>query len=125
MTNDQHTTVREIEKSCQADSGILFPASRDDLRYNIFVPPARERRPMTFKPNLALLMPPQLQLWPELDATPQHFTLYGGTALALRLGRRTSVHFDFFPTSPLTPMSWPLLSLTSKEPNGFRSPRIP
>ena len=27
----------------------------------------------------------------------------------------------FFPTSPLTPMSWPLLSLTSKEPNGFRS----
>ena len=28
---------------------------------------------------------------PELDATPATFTLYGGTALALRLGHRTSV----------------------------------
>lgn len=51
---------------------------------------------MIFKPNLAILPPPQLQLWLELDATPEHFTLYGGTALALRLGHRTSVDFDFF-----------------------------
>jgi len=28
--------------------------------------------------------------------TPEHFTLYGGTALALRLGHRNSVDFDFF-----------------------------
>lgn len=27
---------------------------------------------------------------------PEHFTLYGGTALALRLGHRQSVDFDFF-----------------------------
>ena len=51
---------------------------------------------MTFKPSLTILPPPQLDLWPELDATPEHFTLYGGTALALRLGHRASVDFDFF-----------------------------
>ena len=58
---------------------------------------------MTFKPNLTILMPPQLQLWPELDATPPHFTLYGGTALALRLGHRASVDFDFFSNQPFDP----------------------
>ena len=58
---------------------------------------------MTFKPNLTILMPPQLQLWPELDATPPPFTLYGGTALALRLGHRASVDFDFFSNQPFGP----------------------
>ena len=51
---------------------------------------------MVFTPNLSILPPSQLRLWPELDATPEHFTLYGGTALALRLGHRASVDFDFF-----------------------------
>ncbi|MDR3570074.1 MAG: nucleotidyl transferase AbiEii/AbiGii toxin family protein [Syntrophobacteraceae bacterium] len=58
---------------------------------------------MTFKPNLTILPPPQLQLWPELDATPEQFTLYGGTALALRLGHRGSVDFDFFSNQPFDP----------------------
>ena len=58
---------------------------------------------MTFKPNLTILPPPQLQFWPELDATPEHFTLYGGTALALRLGHRASVDFDFFSNQPFDP----------------------
>jgi hypothetical protein len=58
---------------------------------------------MTFKPNLTILPPPQLQLWPELDSTPEQFTLYGGTALALRLGHRTSVDFDFFSNQPFDP----------------------
>ena len=58
---------------------------------------------MIFKPNLTILPPPQLQLWPELDATPEHFTLYGGTALALRLGHRASVDFDFFSNQPFDP----------------------
>lgn len=58
---------------------------------------------MIFKPNLAVLPPSQLRLWPELDATPAHFTLYGGTALALRLGHRTSVDFDFFSNQSLDP----------------------
>ncbi|MCB2189250.1 MAG: nucleotidyl transferase AbiEii/AbiGii toxin family protein [Deltaproteobacteria bacterium] len=47
-------------------------------------------------PNLAALPKPQQRLWPELAQIPGYFTLYGGTALALRLGHRTSVDFDFF-----------------------------
>jgi len=58
---------------------------------------------MTFKPNLAILPPPQLLFWPELDATPEHFTLYGGTALALRLGHRASADFDFFSNRSFDP----------------------
>ena len=55
------------------------------------------------EPILTILPPPQLQLWPELDATPQHFTLYGGTALALRFGHRASADFDFFSNQPFEP----------------------
>ncbi len=58
---------------------------------------------MIFKPNLTLLLPPQLQLWPELDTTPEHFTLHGGTGLALRLGHRFSVDFAFFSNQPFDP----------------------
>jgi len=50
----------------------------------------------TFRPKLRILPESQRQLWKELSATPRHFTLYGGTALALRLGHRHSVDFDFF-----------------------------
>ena len=54
-------------------------------------------------PNLSMLPPPQLELWPELGATPESFTLYGGTALTLRLGHRASVDFDFFSNVPFDP----------------------
>jgi hypothetical protein len=57
----------------------------------------------TFKPRLDIFPPAQRRLWSELDATPDHFTLYGGTALALRLGHRESVDFDFFPHAPFDP----------------------
>jgi hypothetical protein len=50
-----------------------------------------------------MLPPPQLRLWPELAATPEMFTLYGGTALTLRLGHRTSIDFDFFSNAPFDP----------------------
>ncbi|ABL66069.1 nucleotidyl transferase AbiEii/AbiGii toxin family protein [Chlorobium phaeobacteroides] len=50
-----------------------------------------------------MLPPSQLRLWPELDATPETFTLYGGTALALRFGHRVSVDFDFFSNKPFDP----------------------
>jgi hypothetical protein len=56
-----------------------------------------------FKPKLRILPAPQRALWPELDATPEHFTLYGGTALALRLGHRRSLDFDFFSNLPFDP----------------------
>jgi len=54
-------------------------------------------------PNLSMLPPPQLEPWPELGATPESFTLYGGTALTLRLGHRTSLDFDFFSNAPFDP----------------------
>ena len=51
----------------------------------------------TFTPHLDILPDPQRQLWPALDATAAlGFVLYGGTAIALRLGHRPSVDFDFF-----------------------------
>lgn len=58
---------------------------------------------MIFTPNLSTLPQPQLRLWQELDTTPEHFTLYGGTALALRLGHRASVDFDFFSNQSFDP----------------------
>ena len=42
----------------------------------------------------------QRSLWPKLGDTPKQFVLYGGTALALRLGHRQSVDFDFFSSEP-------------------------
>ena len=49
-----------------------------------------------FAPRLDILPDAQQRLWPELAQTPDAFTLYGGTAIALRLGHRQSVDFDFF-----------------------------
>lgn len=54
----------------------------------------------SFKPHLEILPPSQRTLWGELHATPEQFTLYGGTALALYLGHRKSVDFDFFSRAP-------------------------
>ncbi len=49
-----------------------------------------------FSPRLDVLPEAQRRLWTELSVIPAEFTLYGGTALALHLGHRTSVDFDFF-----------------------------
>jgi Nucleotidyl transferase AbiEii toxin, Type IV TA system len=54
-------------------------------------------------PRLEILPQAQQNLWPELAQTPPDFTLYGGTAIALRLGHRFSVDFDFFSTQPFVP----------------------
>jgi len=56
-----------------------------------------------FTPRLDILPEPQRQLWPELAATPPEFTLYGGTAIALRLGHRFSIDFDFFGSRAFDP----------------------
>jgi hypothetical protein len=53
------------------------------------------------QPRLDILPPPQRTLWPELAAVPRRFILYGGTAIALRLGHRDSIDFDFFAADPL------------------------
>ncbi|MSP41735.1 MAG: hypothetical protein EXR70_24905 [Deltaproteobacteria bacterium] len=56
-----------------------------------------------FTPNLSTLPAAQRALWSELEATPDNFTLYGGTALALYLGHRTSVDFYFFSNASFDP----------------------
>ena len=56
----------------------------------------------TFEPRLDILPAAQRELWPELKPVQQHgFVLYGGTAIALRLGHRQSVDFDFFNSQPV------------------------
>jgi len=56
----------------------------------------------TFKAHMELLPPAQQRLWPALrPASALGLVLYGGTAIALRLGHRSSVDFDFFTDRPL------------------------
>jgi len=66
------------------------------------------REPIThssapFEPRIDILPAAQQRLWPELSQTPEEFTLYGGTAIALRLGHRPSADFDFFASQPFAP----------------------
>jgi hypothetical protein len=49
-----------------------------------------------FSPHLEVLPDAQRNLWSELSAAPNEFVLYGETALALHLGHRDSIDFDFF-----------------------------
>lgn len=53
-------------------------------------------------PKIDILPHSQRAIWNELKATPGHFVLYGGTALALRLGHRQSEDFDFFSNEGFT-----------------------
>jgi hypothetical protein len=56
----------------------------------------------TFAPCLEILPTAQRLLWPTLHPAPQlGFVLYGGTAIALRLGHRSSIDYDFFTDQPL------------------------
>lgn len=48
------------------------------------------------KPHPEILTEAQQAIWPEMKDIPEYFVLYGGTALALRLGHRISADFDFF-----------------------------
>lgn len=50
---------------------------------------------------------PQRLLWDELAAIPPEFVLYGGTAVALHLGHRQSMDFDFFGNRPFDPATLP------------------
>jgi len=53
--------------------------------------------------HLETLAASQRRLWIELSAVPTGFVLYGGTALALRLGHRKSEDFDFFSNRAFQP----------------------
>lgn len=55
-----------------------------------------------FDPFFDVLPVSQKQLWPTLRSLSElGFVLYGGTAVALRLGHRYSIDFDFFSEKPL------------------------
>jgi len=56
-----------------------------------------------FQPQFQILPTAQRNLWPALAEVPPHFVLYGGTALALRLGHGQSVDFDFFSSERVLP----------------------
>jgi hypothetical protein len=52
--------------------------------------------------QVEILAPPQRAFWEEDVATiPSGWVLYGGTAIALHLGHRQSVDFDFFSADAL------------------------
>jgi hypothetical protein len=53
-------------------------------------------RMQEFLPHLEVLPAAQRRLWSEFSEVPDEFVLYGGTALALHLGHRHSIDFDFF-----------------------------
>jgi len=54
------------------------------------------------KARLDILPSQQKRLWTELSQLPSSFVLYGGTAIALRLGGRQSIDFDFFTEKTLS-----------------------
>jgi len=56
-----------------------------------------------FTPILTVLDPAQRRLWDDFTSVPGEFALCGGTAVALRLGHRRSVDFDFFGTTDFDP----------------------
>ncbi len=58
--------------------------------------------PAHFEPKLGILPKAQQEIWPLLAPAPTlSFVLYGGTAVALYLGHRVSVDFDFFKAEAL------------------------
>ena len=53
--------------------------------------------PQRLEPKLGVLPPAQKEIWASLaSAARLNFVLYGGTAMALHLGHRESLDFDFF-----------------------------
>ena len=58
--------------------------------------------PPRFEPKTEILPSAQRQIWPQIaPAVSLSFVLYGGTAIALHLGHRRSLDFDFFSAAPL------------------------
>jgi hypothetical protein len=60
-------------------------------------------RMQEFSPHLDILPSAQRRLWNEFSGVPAEFVLYGGTAVALHLGHRRSIDFDFFGDRTLDP----------------------
>lgn len=77
-----------LEQRAQVGGILALPSSQSSHYLDLMT--------QIFDPRLEILPASQRRLWDELGDTPAHFVLYGGTALALRLGHRKSVDFDFF-----------------------------
>jgi hypothetical protein len=60
---------------------------------------------MTSELKVSTLPPPQRHLWLELGQVPPSFVLCGGTAIALQLGHRISLDFDFISATQFDPDS--------------------
>jgi hypothetical protein len=55
-----------------------------------------------FEPQTEILPPAQREIWPQLaPSSALSFVLYGGIAVALHLGHRRSIDFDFFSAEAL------------------------
>jgi len=64
--------------------------------------PGERSMPACLEPRIEILPKAQQEIWPLLAPAPGlSFVLYGGTAVALHLGHRVSVDFDFFRTEPV------------------------
>src|ERR1700684_3945078 len=64
----------------------------------------QEKGMSRIEPHWGILPPEQKEIWPLLAGSAElGFVLYGGTAIALRLGHRTSIDFDFFSWAPFVP----------------------
>jgi len=77
-----------------------------------------------FTPRLDILPLPQRRLRDEFAGIPPEFVLYGGAAIALHLGHRESVDFDFFGNRSFDPAKLmsavPFMAsaqITRREPN--------
>jgi nucleotidyltransferase AbiEii toxin of type IV toxin-antitoxin system len=58
--------------------------------------------PPCLEPKLGVLPTAQKEIWTSLAPAPHlDFVLYGGTAIAIHLGHRESLDFDFFRSDPL------------------------
>lgn len=57
-----------------------------------------------FEPKLEILPAAQRTLWSELSAIPAEFVLCDGTAIAVQLGHRQSVDFDFCSSRAFDPV---------------------
>ena len=77
--------------------------------------------PDSFEPRTEILPKAQQEIWPLLAPAPRlSLVLYGGTAIALHLGHRISVDFDFFRTEPLNRKLSKRLSPSCAMPRRFQ-----
>jgi hypothetical protein len=93
------------EQSGVPDASLRSNSARQRLTPEQAANEVKWRMSNVFSPRLDILPAAQQRLWPELVQTPDHFILYGGTAIALRLGHRQSVDFDFFTLMAFQPHS--------------------